>query len=53
MFKDYCNLIIERKSFKHLMIFTNGLFNDEICDYLASISKKIDLAFLFNVNDPE
>ena len=53
MFKDYCDLIIEKNFFKHVMIFTNGLFSDEICDYLMSFSKKIDLNFLFNVNDPK
>ena len=52
-FKEYCNLILEEKFFKELMIFTNGLFSDDICDYLISISEKIKLSFLFNVNDPE
>lgn len=52
-FSKYCDMVIEKGCFKELMIFTNGLFSEEVCEYLVSISKKIRVSFLFNVNDPK
>ena len=48
-FSKYCDMVIEKGCFKELMIFTNGLFSEEVCEYLVSISKKIRLSFLFNL----
>lgn len=52
-FTKYCDMVVERDYFKEIMIFTNGLFSDEICDYLVELSKKITVSFLINVNDPK
>lgn len=52
-FTKYCDMVVERNYFKEIMIFTNGLFSDEICDYLAELSNKITISFLINVNDPK
>ena len=51
-FTKYCDLILATKKIKHILLFTNGLFNDEIADYLKELSKQVQLELLINVNDP-
>ena len=38
--------------FTDIMIFTNGLFNKDLANYFKQVSKRINLHFLFNVNEP-
>lgn len=38
--------------FAEVMIFTNGMFNKDLADYFKQVSKRINLHFLFNVNEP-
>lgn len=39
--------------FTDIMIFTNGLFDNDLLNYFKQISKRINIHFLFNVNEPK
>ena len=49
--KNFIEKIIDF-GFTDVMIFTNGLFNKDLSNYFKQVSKRINLHFLFNVNEP-
>lgn len=47
----FMNLVVE-KGFKHLILFTNGLYSNRISDSLITLHSKIKLSVLLNLNSP-